>query len=66
MKTILMILHLSNGEVAKLPITLLSTQTCNDKMIEMLKPKDSDDHVYYNRHQLLVHYCQTGSGEWIK
>ena len=35
-------------------------------MIEMLKPKDSDDHVYYNGHELLVHYCQTGSGEWIK
>ena len=50
MKTILMILHLSNGEVAKLPITLLSTQTCNDKMIEMLRPKDSDDHVYYQGH----------------
>ena len=39
MKTILMILHLSNGEVAKLPVTILTAQTCNDKMIEMFKPK---------------------------
>ncbi len=66
MKTILMILHLSNGEVAKLPVTILTSQTCSDKMIEMLKPKSSDDHIYYRGSQVWVHYCQTGSGDWVK
>tara|TARA_R100001163_G_C4859565_1_gene66455 strand:- start:271 stop:471 length:201 start_codon:yes stop_codon:yes gene_type:complete len=66
MKTILMILHLSNGEVAKLPVTILTAQTCNDKMIEMFKPKDSDDGIYFHGQKIWVTYCQTGSGDWVK
>ena len=65
MKTILMILHLTNGEVAKVPVTLLSTQTCNDKFVEMLSPKSSDDGVYYNGHQVWASYCKTGDGKLI-
>ena len=65
MKTILMILHLTNGEIAKVPVTLLSTQTCNDKFVEMLSPKSSDDGVYYNGHQVWASYCKTGDGKLV-
>ena len=65
MKILLLILHLGNGEVAKVPITLLSTQTCNDKFIETLKPKESDDGVYYQGKRVWVHYCQDGLGKLI-
>jgi len=66
MKTILMILHLSNGEVAKVPLTIITTQTCNDKLVEIIKPKDSDEGIYFNGHRIWANYCQTGDGRWIQ
>tara|TARA_B100000029_G_scaffold246824_1_gene243758 strand:+ start:2213 stop:2413 length:201 start_codon:yes stop_codon:yes gene_type:complete len=65
MKTILMILQLTNGEVAKVPTILLSTQSCNEKFIELLKPKETDDNVYYNGHQVWAYYCQGGDGKLL-
>ena len=65
MKVILMVLHLTNGEVAKVPITLLSTQTCHDKFIEMLEPSPSDDGVFHNGAQVWAHYCKDGAGRLI-
>ena len=63
MKVILMVLHLTNGEVAKVPITLLSYQTCHDKFIEMFQVSPSDDGVFHNGARIWTHYCKDGSGK---
>lgn len=65
MKILLLILHIGNGEVAKIPMTLLSSQSCNDKFVETFKPKASDDGVYYQGKRVWAHYCKDGLGKLI-
>ena len=36
MEVVMMILHLLNGEVAKIPVALALNQSCNDKFITMV------------------------------
>jgi len=65
MKVILMILHLANGDVAKIPVTLLSTQTCNDKFIEMVKPNETNTSMLFSGIEVWIYYCQRGTGAWV-
>ena len=66
MKVILMILHLANGDVAKIPVTLLSTQTCSDKFIEIVNPDETQPSVWFKGIEVWIYYCQRGTGAWIR
>ena len=48
MEVVMMILHLLNGEVAKIPVALALNQSCNDKFITMVKEDSIGTSVYYN------------------
>ena len=66
MEVVMMILHLLNGEVAKIPVALALKQSCNDKFITMVKEDSIGTSVYYNGFQVWAYYCKKGTGEWVK
>ena len=66
MEVVMMILHLLNGEVAKIPVALALNQSCNDKFIEMVQPNETETGVLYKGVQVYAHYCKKGTGEWVK
>ena len=59
-----MFLHLLNGEVAKVPVTLLLNQSCNDKFLEMIQPDDT--RILYKGVEVYAHYCKKGTGEYVR
>ena len=66
MEVVMMILHLLNGEVAKIPVALALYQSCNDKFITIVKEDSIGTSVYYNGVQVWSYYCKKGTGEWVK
>ena len=64
MEVVMMILHLLNGEVAKIPVSLMLNQSCNDKFIEMIQPDDT--RVLYKGVEVWSYYCKKGTGEYVK
>ena len=66
MEVVVMILHLLNGEIAKVPVTLMLNQTCSDKFIEMVQPKSNDIGVLYKGVEVWAVSCHKGNGEWVK
>ena len=66
MEVVMMILHLLNGEVAKIPVALALIQSCNDKFITMVKEDSIGTSVYYNGVQVWSYYCKKGTGEYVK
>ena len=66
MEVVMMILHLLNGEVAKIPVALALNQSCNDKFITMVEEDSIGTSVYYNGVQVWSYYCKKGTGEWVK
>ena len=54
-------LHLLNGEVAKIPATLVLSQSCNDKIIEL-----TSESLNYKGQKIFAYYCKTAKGEWVK
>ena len=65
MEVVMMILHLLNGEVAKIPVALALHQSCNDKFITMVKEDSIGTSVYYNGVQVWSYYCKKGTGEFV-
>ena len=66
MQVVMMILHLLNGEIAKIPVALAVNQSCNDKFITMVKEDSIGTSVYYNGVQVWSYYCKKGTGEYIR
>ena len=66
MEVVMMILHLLNGEVAKIPVALALNQSCNDKFITMVEEDSIGTSVYYNGVQVWSYYCKKGTGEYVK
>ena len=66
MEVVMMILHLLNGEVAKIPVALALNQSCNDKFITMVEEDSIGTSVYYNGVKVWAYYCKEGNGEWVK
>ena len=64
MEVVLMFLHLLNGEVAKVPVTLLLNQSCNDKFIEMIQPDNT--RMLYKGVEVWAYHCRKGTGEWVR
>ena len=63
MEVVVMILHLLNGEVAKVPGSLMLNQSCNDKFIEMIQSDDT--RVLYKGVEVWSYYCKKGTGEFV-
>ena len=63
MEVVVMILHLLNGEVAKVPVSLMLNQSCNDKYIEMIQSDDT--RVLYKGVEVWSYYCKKGTGEFV-
>ena len=66
MQVVMIILHLLNGEIAKIPVALAMNQSCNDKFITMVKEDSIGTSVYYNGVQVWSYYCKKGTGEYIR
>ena len=64
MEVVMMILHLLNGEVAKVHVSLMLNQSCNDKFIEMIQSDDT--RVLYKGVEVWAVSCHKGTGEWVK
>ena len=65
MEVVMMILHLLNGEVTKIPVALALNQSCTDKFITMVKEDSIGTSVYYNGVQVWSYYCKKGTGEFV-
>ena len=73
MKTVMMILHLLNGEVAKVPVALAIGEWCSDKVDEhtqfVKNPnyKEGNGEVWIHRKYkdkiVWAHYCKTKDGK---
>ena len=75
MKVIMIILHLANGEVAKIPTQLAIGEFCSDKVEEFIKYVDNPNyiewngqpyiHVMYKNKIVLLSYCQSMDGKYL-
>ena len=65
MEVVMMILHLLNGEVAKIPVALALNQSCNDKFITMVKEDSIGTSVYYKGTLVRAVHCRKGTGEFV-
>ena len=66
MKIVIMLLYLASGDVAKLPVTLTTDQSCSDKFMELVQPTEVGIGVLYKGVEVEVVYCRKGTGEWVK
>ena len=74
MKLIMIILHLANGEVAKVPAQLALGEFCSDKVEEIVKYvenpnyKDGNNqswiHTYYKNKIVIASYCESPDGKY--
>jgi len=75
MKTVMMILHLLNGDVAKIPIALAVGEFCSDqvdkhtKFIENKNYTPGNGQVWINRYYkdkiVYAHYCESMDGKFL-
>ena len=66
MQVIIMLLYLASGDVVKLPITLATDQSCNDKFMELVQPTEVGTTVLYKGVEVWAVSCHKGNGEWVK
>ena len=75
MKIIMIILHLANGEIAKIPTQLAIGEFCSDKVEEYTKFIENKNYVegngepwiyrYYENKIVLLAYCQSMVGKYL-
>ena len=75
MKIIMIILHLANGEVAKIPAQLAIGEFCSDKVEEYTKFIENKNYIegngepwiyrYYEDKKVLLTYCQYMDGKYL-
>ena len=66
MRVIVMVLYLISGDVVKLPITLTTDQSCNDKFMELVQPTEVGTSVLYKGVEVWAVSCHKGNGEWVR
>ena len=74
MKVVIMVMHLLNGDVAKVPITLEVGEWCSDKIDEHTKFIENPNYYsgsgevwinrYYKDQIVFLHYCISGDGKY--
>ena len=66
MEIIAIILHLLNGEVAKIPVGLaLNKVTCHNALYRIIDKNEDKDIFLYNGVDILGYYCKNNKGDWI-
>ena len=65
MEVVVMILHLLNGELAKIPVSLALNQSCNDKFLEIVQVDSKGTSVYYKGTLVRAVHCRKGTGEFV-
>ena len=66
MQVIVMVLYLMSGDVVKLPVTLITDQSCSDKFIELVQPTEEGTSVLYKGVDVWAVSCRKGNGEWVR
>ena len=66
MRVVVMLLYLMGGDVVKLPVTLTTNQSCNDKFMELVQPTEVGTSVLYKGVEVWAVSCHKGTGEWVK
>ena len=66
MEIIAIILHLLNGEVAKIPVGLAVNQlTCETALIRVIDKNEDQEAIHYKGVEILGYYCNNNKGNWI-
>ena len=66
MEIIAIILHLLNGEVAKIPVGLaLNKMTCHNALHRIIDKNEDKDIFLYKGVEILGYYCKNNKGNWI-
>ena len=66
-KVIVIILGLSNGEMVKIPLSLMSEYSCFDYLQKVAVVESKDDLPLYQKKKVWVYYCKNSlSGHWIQ
>ena len=66
MELIAIILHLLNGEVAKIPVGLAVNQlTCDTALLKVIDKDENEEAIYYKGVEILGYYCNNNKGNWI-
>ena len=66
MEIIAIILHLLNGEIAKIPIGLAVNQlTCETALLRVIDKDENQEAIHYKGVEILGYYCKNNKGDWI-
>ena len=66
MEIIAIILHLLNGEIAKIPVGLaLSKVTCHNALYRVIDKNEDQKAIHYKGVEILGYYCKNYKGDWI-
>ena len=64
MEIIMLIIHLLNGEIAKIPMGIVANElTCSSALEKIVDSKDTS--IEYNGVQVVAYYCRDNEGGWI-
>jgi|TARA_R100001530_G_C4298765_1_gene149915 hypothetical protein len=66
MEVIAIFLHLINGEAVKVPVTLMLSQGCSDKVMELVTTNENETRILYKGKTVFGYYCKTTKGEWVR
>ena len=66
MEIIAIILHLLNGEVAKIPVGLMAKEiTCETAFHRIVDKNENQKTFHYKGVEILGYYCKNNKGDWI-
>ena len=66
MEIIAIILHLLNGEIAKIPVGLVLNQvTCHNALYRVIDKNEDQKAIHYKGVEILGYYCKNHKGDWI-
>ena len=66
MEIIAIILHLLNGEIAKIPVGLaLNKVTCYNALYRVIDKNEDQKAIHYKGVEILGYYCKNYKGDWI-
>jgi hypothetical protein len=66
MEIIAIILHLLNGEIAKIPVGLAVNQlTCETALLRVMDKHEDKNTFHYKGVEILGYYCKNNKGDWI-
>ena len=64
MKTLILVLYLTNGEVAEVPIVLAVGEWCSNKIDEITTVNEEGSRILYKNKIVWAHYCMTIGGKY--